>query len=299
MLDYEIKPFIITNTFRINKLFTMVNSTVNPSSSYVGESHDFWECSYIKDGSLCSCVDGKVYDIEKGDLIFYKPMEFHQYHANDISSVENFFFSFSFESCPEDFARDTVYKLNSEQRKIVQRLIEYSENAIENNPFTEEEIAEQKKEYINYKHVRPLLVFSKNPAEMSTVINCIEELFLNLYNTNHIVEESDSYHAGIYRSAVQYITEHISEKITIPDIAKHCAISETALKNVFYQFANTSVHRHIVQLKITRAIILLKSGASAYETAKQLGFASQAYFTAAFKRETGLTPREYISKYRS
>ena len=297
MLDYEIKPFLITNAFRTNKLFTMVNSVIKSGASYIGESHDFWECTYIKEGNLCSCVDGKVYDIEKGDLIFYKPMEFHQYHTNSAGDgAEMFFFSFAFENCPEDFARDTVYKLNSQQRKIIQKLIDYSENAVENNPFTEEEIAEQKKEYINYKHVRPLLVFSKNPAEMSTVVNFIEELFLDLYNTNHIVEETDSYHAGIYRSAVQYMTEHISEKISVSDIAKHCAISETALKKVFYQFANTSAHRHIVQLKITQAIILLKNGASAYEVSRQVGFANQAYFSAAFKRETGLTPREYLKR---
>lgn len=296
MLDYDIKPFIVTDMFRINKLFTMFNSISEPGTRFGGESHDFWECTYVKDGSLCNCVDGKVYNMEKGDLIFYKPMEFHQHHADEINGAKTFFFSFSFENCPPDFAADTVYKLNSQQRKLMQRLIDYADNAVENYPFTEEEIVLQKEEYINYKFVRALLSFSKNPVDMSTVLNCIYELFLSLYGSKNVVEETDSFHAGIYRSAVAFMTEHISEKVTISDIAKHCCISETSLKKVFYQFANTGIHKHLVQLKITHAIILLKSGISASETAQRTGFASQAYFSAAFKRETGLTPREYLAK---
>ena len=274
----------------------MVDTMIMPGTGFVGESHDFWECSYIKSGSTCSCVDGKIYDMEKGDLVFYKPMEFHQYHTNDDTGAEEFFFSFSFESCPEDFAADTVYKLNSHQQEIIRNIIDYADNAVKNNPFTEEEIALQKKEYINYKHVRPLLTFNNNPANMAMVVRYIEELFIDLYNTKNVVEETDSHHAGIYRNAIAYMTEHISEKITISDIAKHCTVSETALKKVFHQYANTSVHKHFLQLKITQAIILLKNGASAYEASGQVGFANQTHFSVAFKKETGLTPREYLKR---
>ncbi len=296
MLDYDIKPFIVTEPFKLDKLYTMFAHHCPPGSHYGGESHDFWECSYVKDGSLCNCVDGKVYNMEKGDLIFYKPMEFHQHHADEINGAETFFFSFSFENCPEDFAADTVYKLNSKQRKIMEKILEFYDASIKNNTFTEEEISLQKSEYINYDFVMALLAFSKSTTDMATIINYIRELFLDLYNTKNIVEETDSFHAGIYKSAVAFMTEHISEKVTISDIAKYCCISETALKKVFYQFANTGIHKHFVQLKITQAIILLKSGISASETACRTGFASQAYFSAAFKRETGLTPRDYLAK---
>jgi hypothetical protein len=68
---------------------------------------------------------------------------------------------------------------------------------------------------------------------------------------------------------------------------------------IFYEYSNMAIHKHLLKMKINQAIIFLTSGASASKTSKQLGFASQAYFTAAFKRETGLTPREYISKYRN
>ncbi len=296
MLDYDIKPFVVSNPIKINKFYTMFSSSSKSGARFGGESHDFWECTYIRDGNLCNCVDGKVYNMEKGDLIFYKPMEFHQHYVEDGKNAENFFFSFSFEKCPDDFAQDAVYKLNSKQRKIMEKIIDFSIEAVRNVTFTEEEIARQKAEYVNYYYIKPLLAFCKSTTDMATVTNYFEEMFLDLYNTKNVVEESDSFLAGVFKKAVFYMNDHIADKVTITDIAKHCCISETSLKKLFYQFANIGVHKYFVQLKITQAIILLRNNVSAYEISQQLGFASQAYFSAAFKRETGLTPREYLKK---
>ncbi len=296
MLDYDIKPFVVSNPIRISKFYTMFSLSYKSGSRHGGESHDFWECTYVRDGNLCNFVDGKVYNMEKGDLIFYKPMEFHQHYVEDGKNAENFFFSFSFEKCPDDFARDAVYKLNSKQRKIMEKIIDFSIEAVRNVTFTEEEIAHQKAEYVNYHYIKPLLAFGKSTTDMATVTNYFEELFLDLYNTKNVVEESDSFLAGVFKKAVCYMNDHISDKVTITDIANHCCISETSLKKLFYKFANTSVHKYFVQLKITQAIILLRNNVSAYEVSQQLGFASQAYFSAAFKRETGLTPREYLNR---
>ena len=296
MLDYNIKPFVFTDMFKISTIYTMFNSSYNPGDSFIGESHDFWEFTYIKEGSLFNCVDDKVYEIKKGDLIFYKPMEFHHHYVEDENGVNTFFIAFSFENCPPDFAADTVYKLNPHQKEIIEKLIDFVNNAEKTSTFTEEEIAIQKENYINYDYVKPLLALNKKPLSKAIVLNYIYELFLSLCDSKNIVEETDSYHAGIYRDAIAFMTEHISEKITVSDIANHCHISETSLKKIFYQFTNTSIHKYFTRLKITQAIILLKSGVSSIEVTRRIGFADQAYFSVAFKRETGFTPREYLKK---
>ena len=53
------------------------------------------------------------------------------------------------------------------------------------------------------------------------------------------------------------------------------------------------VHEYLTLLKITNAKTLLKCGESVTKTAEICGFANQAYFSAAFKRVTGLSPKEY------
>lgn len=299
MLDYDIKPFDVPCQFRIDKFYTMMSSTYNPDEHYYAESYNYWECSYICEGSLCNVVDGKVYHLEKGDMIFYKPMGVHRHYIEDEIKTKTFFFSFSFEKFPEDFVSDLIYKLNSRQRKIMEKIMAFADNITKATIFTEEEIIRQKSKYLNYDFVKPLLAFSKNPTDMKIITNYIEELFVDLYYTKNFVKESVSFHSGLYKTAVYFMNNNLTNKITVPDIAKHCCISESTLKKVFYEFSNMSVHKHLLKLKIKQATILLNNGASAHEISEKIGFASQAYFTAAFKRETGLTPREYISKYRN
>lgn len=295
MLDNDIS-FDVPINLRIETFHTMFNYQ---ASYYVGESHNFWECVYVKDGNLCNVIDGKVYNMKTGDFIFYKPMEFHRHYIEDDKEAETFFFSFSFEKCPEDFAADTVYRLTTKQRNIMEKIIDFANDALKTPSFTEKEISDLKEKYIQYDYIKLLLALSKNATALATVANYIEELFLDLYNSKHIVKESTSIRAGIYKQAISFMNDNLSKKFTIPDIAKHCCVSETTLKKVFYEYSNMAIHKHLLKMKINQAIIFLTSGASASKTSKQLGFASQAYFTAAFKRETGLTPREYISKYRN
>ncbi len=296
MLDYDIKPFEITELFKINKFYTMFSRNCENGSRSNDESHDFWECLYIIDGGIHQSVDGKIYSVEKGDMIFCKPLAFHHSYAESEQTAKLFVFSFSMEKHPDDFATDTVYRLNAEQKKIIHKLIDFAERLAEKVHFTEEEIDSQKETYINYDFIRPLLAFSKNPANMSIAETYICELFLSIYNFGDTVNEADSFHAGVYKKAVLFMSDNISAKLSLCDIAKHCCVSETSLKKIFLNYSNLGIHEHFLKMKINHAITLLKSGERTSEIASQIGFSSQAYFSAAFKRETGLTPREYLKR---
>lgn len=294
MLDYDIKPFEVCEQFKIDKFYTMFNFVLNRSA---GESHDFWECIYIRRGNICSCIDRKVYRAKSGDFIICKPMEFHQAYTEGSEDAELFVFSFSMKIFPKDFAQHAIYSLTPSQQKTMRKIIDYAQNASLNYPYSDDEVTTQEKEYINFKFVKTLLALAKNPCDIARIRNYIYELFFSLNNSDNAVEETDSFHAGIYRKAVRYMTDNISSKISVADIAKYCCTSETTLKGIFHQFSGMSIHKVFVKLKINQAIILLKSEISATDVSKQLGFSSQAYFSAAFKRETGLTPRDYLSRF--
>ena len=297
MLDYEMASFNVPVQFKISKFYTMIKQTYVYGKRYYGNADNIWCCSYIRDGHLCNVVEDKVYNLEKGVLFFYKPMQFHYHFVKDGEKAETFFFSFSFEKFPHDFATEIVYKLNAKQRNLIEKISDFADNAVKNTVFTKEEIALQKEKYINYQYVKPLLEFSTSTTAMATVANYVEELFLDLYNSKNIVEESASPQAEIYKTAVTFMNDNISKKISVPDIAKHCCISSTSLKKVFYKYSNMSIHKYLVKLKINQAILLLESGLSTNEVSQRTGFATQAYFTTAFKRETGSTPRDYLKKF--
>jgi AraC family transcriptional regulator len=78
------------------------------------------------------------------------------------------------------------------------------------------------------------------------------------------------------------------------ELAELCAISQSHLMRCFKASTGWQIHRYIAAQRISRARSLLaQPGSSCRDVSLSLGYSSPAYFATAFKRQTGLTPREY------
>ena len=121
-------------------------------------------------------------------------------------------------------------------------------------------------------------------------------MLLSIYISNQISHELNSESARIFKQAVNYMKNNISTSLTITDVAEHCCISATGLKTLFASYAGLGVHKYFLKLKINLATKLLEQGTSVNVVADRLGFSGQAYFSAAYKRETGRSPSD-VSKY--
>lgn len=108
----------------------------------------------------------------------------------------------------------------------------------------------------------------------------------------------DQYRSNDYSpqisSAVMYIREHIHSRIYIEDIAKHCAMSVSALQHAFRAETGMPVTEMIVSLKMEKACYFLRYTAlSCTDIAFRMGYSSQSYFIKQFRRIIGLTPSDY------
>ena len=129
---------------------------------------------------------------------------------------------------------------------------------------------------------------SETFSQMLSTYLC--QLFLSLAEAADETERSDSPEAQILKQAVEYMNDHISSTASVADIAAHCSISEAGLKRIFQKYAGIGIHKYFLQMKIKKATELLQRGCSVNEAAEKLGFGSQSYFSAAYKRETGRSP---------
>ncbi|MBP0960326.1 MAG: helix-turn-helix transcriptional regulator [Oscillospiraceae bacterium] len=94
--------------------------------------------------------------------------------------------------------------------------------------------------------------------------------------------------------AVDYIYENISKRITLTDLAEVTELNESYLSRLFKKETGETVTDYILRKKIETAENMLKySSYPPSEIAFMLGFPSQSYFTAVFKKLTGTTPKKY------
>lgn len=94
--------------------------------------------------------------------------------------------------------------------------------------------------------------------------------------------------------AVQFISEHMEGKVSLPDVAKHCRVTTRHLSNIFKEALNITVNDYINIAKVDKAMLnLTENRLSMAQIASRLGFSSTQYFSTVFKKYTHVTPKEY------
>ncbi len=98
---------------------------------------------------------------------------------------------------------------------------------------------------------------------------------------------------ALFADAVDVLYEYIEGRISVEELAEELRISLSHLKRIFSAYAGVGTHDYFNLLKICKAKELLLDGESVTLTAEKTGFANQAYFSAAFKRIAGISPKDF------
>lgn len=103
----------------------------------------------------------------------------------------------------------------------------------------------------------------------------------------------------IVRQALGYIAANLSRPFGLAQIAAEIGIANYRLTALFRKELGWSVGREIMRQRLSLARKLLLDGdQKVSEIASETGFCNIAYFINTFRRETGLTPRQYRSRLR-
>ena len=94
-------------------------------------------------------------------------------------------------------------------------------------------------------------------------------------------------------SFVEYIENHLHEPLTLDSIAAHFYISRSAVSKLFREQMDTSFHRFLTQRRLILAKQLIGNGEGMERVAQLCGFTDYSVFYKAFKKEYGLSPREF------
>jgi len=99
--------------------------------------------------------------------------------------------------------------------------------------------------------------------------------------------------------AIQYIRQHACMGLRVAEVATALGFSRRALEKQMQRFVQRTPKEEIMRLRMERARMLLQqTDMSVEQICRKSGFASFKYFARAFRREIGLTPREYRKRHR-
>lgn len=106
-------------------------------------------------------------------------------------------------------------------------------------------------------------------------------------------DQSDP-HLESFKAMLAFLRTSYTEKITLDDIAARGRVSRTLCNTLFRKYAGNSPFEELTNIRCRKVTELLSDHAlSMNDIASMTGFNSANYMTEIFKREYGISPREY------
>lgn len=137
--------------------------------------------------------------------------------------------------------------------------------------------------------------------DLCQTVESITMLHLDMFTfyTSHManIEKENVYSKPIIQS-MDYIYYHLNEKIHLQDLAKYVNLNSSYLSTLFKKETGLSVSDYILKRRMEAAKNMLQYSDYTYgDISVILAFSSQSHFIQVFKKQTGLTPKEYRSKF--
>ncbi|MBP1963645.1 helix-turn-helix domain-containing protein [Paenibacillus aceris] len=156
----------------------------------------------------------------------------------------------------------------------------------------------------------PVHVLPSKPLKLKeTLLQVIEQAEqqdpLIQLKTQHLVTEIiisllETYYQQPYASAhtfdwiTSYFSHHLSDPITLEDMAARANLSISRFSIMFKQRYGISPHQYLMNMRVNHAKELLTNTDLSQESiASYCGFADLHHFSKTFKKRTGLTPGEH------
>ena len=94
--------------------------------------------------------------------------------------------------------------------------------------------------------------------------------------------------------AKAYIAENYSKKISLDEICRNLYLSTTYFSFIFKKETGQNYMEYLTGIRMEKAKELLGTTTKkVYEIAGDVGYSDYKYFTAQFKKYTGMSPKDY------
>jgi AraC-like DNA-binding protein len=260
------------------------------TEAFIPHTHNFIELEIIISGSADHIVEGKIYHIQKGDVIVIMPSFVHE--LQNVHELEHYNFKFDLDKL---ILLDTdIEKLSGFQSLfIVGPYEQYQHDYTSHMTLDEEKLINVKTlcelmytEWLERKDGYKWVIKSYFLA----LITCLSRNFSpNITCSSMKVNE--------IMKSIDFIHENLTEKITLSTLASMACLSERQYTRVFKEVYGTSPIDYVINCRLTLSCRMMKnSQRSLLEICMACGFGDKVSFSRLFKNRYNITPGEYRKK---
>ena len=256
----------------VEEMITGIEAKREGGFYFAGESHNFWEAVFVESGKVTATADERIYHLLEGQLLFHKPGEYHRIWCEQGCDAKTNIISFTASGEGMKYFEKSCFDLTENSARQFVEITKLFSKA------TQKYIEKDMEKY-NY--------FS------NLAVSLLEMLLLRLTEKNKHKQKEHTESEEKYYQIVKIMKQNIDKNLSVKEIADLCSMSPSNMKLVFSFFSDIGIAKYFLNLRLRRACELLSEGKTATEAAQMLGFDEVNYFYKIFKREIGVTPKEY------
>lgn len=189
--------------------------------------------------------------------------------------------------------KDYDYHLCAENEKLI--VVHFD---MENAPEKEIDlITPMDLQYLNDKFLTLYDLWSKKQFGYEYECTSIfYKILSRLYKQK--MQNKIDFKSNVINDAKEYIHDHFNEQnLTVAKLSAFFGMSDTYFRKIFVSAFGTTPLKYIINLRVSYAVELLKSGYfSVEEVAEKSGFDNQKYFSKVIKKQTGKSPTAFKIK---
>ena len=273
LLEAATLPLYIKNRLEVRAIYTLFYQEKERGFLFKGESHDLIELVYVDKGELHNVVNGADTLLSQGEMMLYAPGFWHMQYAD--LDVEPSFITVSFDlsgDAPEQIFNRRI-PLGADSAALLRRMLDEREK--------------------NAKYSGELILCSLQMLLLS-VLQSGEKQENKLKTPASLHSEN-----SIVNAALSFVSAHITEKLSVPYVAKRCNVSASRLTALFQQRLSITPADYIRRVKLEESKILIRAGEmNVSQIAAHLNYSSVQQFSRQFKTKFGVSPNEFAKSIR-
>lgn len=272
----------------IDGIYTIHYFEYTKDFAYSGELHDFWEIVYADKKSVVITAGSKEMTLNAGQMYIHKPNEFHKIRCDGTSAANSVILSFDC-SCAELISiAGTVITCTNSERKLMGQIIEEATDAFSTPLGTPYTSVLEKSENGRFGCEQLVQLY-------------MEQLLISLLRGNRRTVEIKKADSGTLLLRIcDFLENNVEKKLTFNDVQKEFNTSASVIKRLFQNNMSCGIMEHFTRLKIDEAKRMIRENEYNFtEISERLGFNTPQYFTAVFRRLSGMSPSEYAYSVKS
>lgn len=246
-------------------------------------AHDYYEFYFFLEGDISIQIGSSMHSVKYGDIMVIPP---HVYHRPVIHSIEKPYRRFVF-WITADYCKH-LEELSADYAYLIHYIEKTGNYLFHNDQITFNSIYSKLLRLVEEIHADH---FGRD-AQISLYVNDLI-LYLNrlIYERSNPREQREE--LPLYQNICEFIEHHLDEDLSLERLSAEFYMSKYHISHIFKNNLGLSVHQYITKKRLSLCRKAIIGGASITETYQSYGFGDYSSFFRAFKKEYGVSPKEY------